>query len=172
MLDSREAIILLGWCQKDSRDSFKKPHRLKLGWLELWTLLNMDTSVTEGGLKVTLTIWLLMHGKEIRSIIGKKGQLVKKMREESGAHINISEGNCPERMITLAGLTNAVFKGFAMVIDWKRTPAALWPIAQLPVDVQSPWGWWSLLVTVALSSGKVVARSRKYKRVQGLRSRW
>ena len=73
--------------------------------------------MTEGGLKVALTIWLFMHGKEIRSIIGKKGQLVKKMREESGAHINISEGNCPERMITLAGLTNAVFKGFAMVID-------------------------------------------------------
>ncbi|XP_017695149.1 PREDICTED: poly(rC)-binding protein 2 isoform X3 [Lepidothrix coronata] len=58
-----------------------------------------------------------MHGKEVGSIIGKKGESVKKMREESGARINISEGNCPERIITLAGPTNAIFKAFAMIID-------------------------------------------------------
>uniref|UniRef100_A0A8C8YZW7 K Homology domain-containing protein n=1 Tax=Prolemur simus TaxID=1328070 RepID=A0A8C8YZW7_PROSS len=58
-----------------------------------------------------------MHGKEIGSIIGKKGESIKKMREESGARINISEGNCPERIITLAGPTNAIFKAFAMIID-------------------------------------------------------
>ncbi|XP_077339964.1 poly(rC)-binding protein 2 isoform X5 [Lithobates pipiens] len=39
------------------------------------------------------------------------------MREESGARINISEGNCPERIITLAGPTNAIFKAFSMIID-------------------------------------------------------
>uniref|UniRef100_A0A8C3LP90 Poly(rC) binding protein 2 n=1 Tax=Chrysolophus pictus TaxID=9089 RepID=A0A8C3LP90_CHRPC len=66
----------------------------------------MDTGVIEGGLNVTLTIRLLMHGKEVGSIIGK-----------SGARINISEGNCPERIITLAGPTNAIFKAFAMIID-------------------------------------------------------
>ncbi|XP_022266276.1 LOW QUALITY PROTEIN: poly(rC)-binding protein 2-like [Canis lupus familiaris] len=77
----------------------------------------MDTGVIEGGLNVTLTIRLLMHGKEVGSIIGKKGESVKKMREESGAGINISEGNCPERIITLAGPTNAIFKAFAMIID-------------------------------------------------------
>ncbi|KAM4840100.1 poly(rC)-binding protein 2 isoform X7 [Marmota monax] len=77
----------------------------------------MDTGVIEGGLNVTLTIRLLMHGKEVGSIIGKKGESVKKMREESGARINISEGNCPERIITLAGPTNAIFKAFAMIID-------------------------------------------------------
>lgn len=81
------------------------------------TLLDMDTGVIEGGLNVTLTIRLLMHGKEVGSIIGKKGESVKKMREESGARINISEGNCPERIITLAGPTNAIFKAFAMIID-------------------------------------------------------
>ncbi|KAK2511081.1 hypothetical protein Q9233_017236, partial [Columba guinea] len=68
--------------------------------------LKMDTGVIEGGLNVTLTIRLLMHGKEVGSIIGK-----------SGARINISEGNCPERIITLAGPTNAIFKAFAMIID-------------------------------------------------------
>ncbi|KAL6068567.1 hypothetical protein STEG23_000970 [Scotinomys teguina] len=62
-------------------------------------------------------VLLLMHGKEVGSIIGKKGESVKKMREESGARINISEGNCPERIITLAGPTNAIFKAFAMIID-------------------------------------------------------
>uniref|UniRef100_A0A8C9WD77 Poly(rC) binding protein 2 n=1 Tax=Scleropages formosus TaxID=113540 RepID=A0A8C9WD77_SCLFO len=39
------------------------------------------------------------------------------MRDESGARINISEGNCPERIITLAGPTNAIFKAFSMIID-------------------------------------------------------
>ncbi|KAM7339062.1 hypothetical protein ACRRTK_002546 [Alexandromys fortis] len=77
----------------------------------------MNTGVIEGGLNVTLTIRLLMHGKEVGSIIGKKGESVKKMHEESGARINISEGNCPERIITLAGPTNAIFKAFAMIID-------------------------------------------------------
>ncbi|CAO2600642.1 Poly(rC)-binding protein 2 [Lemmus lemmus] len=87
----------------------------------------MDTGVIEGGLNVTLTIRLLMHGKEVGSIIGKKGESVKKMREESGARINISEGNCPERIITLAGPTNAIFKAFAMIIDKleERPPVTL-----------------------------------------------
>ncbi|XP_041057486.1 poly(rC)-binding protein 3 isoform X2 [Carcharodon carcharias] len=75
----------------------------------------MDPKVTEGGLNVTLTIRLLMHGKEVGSIIGKKGETVKKMREESGARINISEGNCPERIVTITGPTDAIFKAFAMI---------------------------------------------------------
>uniref|UniRef100_A0A8C2V1S3 K Homology domain-containing protein n=1 Tax=Chinchilla lanigera TaxID=34839 RepID=A0A8C2V1S3_CHILA len=77
----------------------------------------VDTGVPEGELTVTLTIWLLMHGKEVGSIIRKKEESVKKMHKESGARINISEGNCPEQIITLAGPTNAIFKAFAMIID-------------------------------------------------------
>ncbi|XP_023571767.1 poly(rC)-binding protein 3 isoform X7 [Octodon degus] len=75
----------------------------------------MESKVSEGGLNVTLTIRLLMHGKEVGSIIGKKGETVKKMREESGARINISEGNCPERIVTITGPTDAIFKAFAMI---------------------------------------------------------
>uniref|UniRef100_A0A8C8AEH0 K Homology domain-containing protein n=1 Tax=Otus sunia TaxID=257818 RepID=A0A8C8AEH0_9STRI len=67
----------------------------------------MESKVSEGGLNVTLTIRLLMHGK--------KGETVKKMREESGARINISEGNCPERIVTITGPTDAIFKAFAMI---------------------------------------------------------
>ncbi|XP_069328299.1 poly(rC)-binding protein 3 isoform X1 [Eulemur rufifrons] len=75
----------------------------------------MESKVSEGGLNVTLTIRLLMHGKEVGSIIGKKGETVKKMREESAARINISEGNCPERIVTITGPTDAIFKAFAMI---------------------------------------------------------
>ncbi|XP_010214905.1 PREDICTED: poly(rC)-binding protein 3-like isoform X4 [Tinamus guttatus] len=74
-----------------------------------------DAKVSEGGLNVTLTIRLLMHGKEVGSIIGKKGETVKKMREESGARINISEGSCPERIVTITGPTDAIFKAFSMI---------------------------------------------------------
>ncbi|XP_016342089.1 poly(rC)-binding protein 3-like [Sinocyclocheilus anshuiensis] len=70
---------------------------------------------SEGGLNVTLTIRLLMHGKEVGSIIGKKGETVKKMREDSNARINISDGNCPERIVTITGPTDAIFKAFAMI---------------------------------------------------------
>uniref|UniRef100_A0A8C9AW16 Poly(rC) binding protein 3 n=1 Tax=Prolemur simus TaxID=1328070 RepID=A0A8C9AW16_PROSS len=73
----------------------------------------MESKVSEGGLNVTLTIRLLMHGK-VRAG-GAKGETVKKMREESAARINISEGNCPERIVTITGPTDAIFKAFAMI---------------------------------------------------------
>ncbi|KAG7281842.1 hypothetical protein CRUP_030352, partial [Coryphaenoides rupestris] len=44
-----------------------------------------------------------------------KGETVKKMREESSARINISEGNCPERIVTITGATDAIFRAFAML---------------------------------------------------------
>ncbi|NXP90326.1 PCBP3 protein, partial [Passerina amoena] len=75
----------------------------------------MESKVSEGGLNVTLTIRLLMHGKVRGSRSGGKGETVKKMREESGARINISEGNCPERIVTITGPTDAIFKAFAMI---------------------------------------------------------
>ncbi|NWT07132.1 PCBP2 protein, partial [Mionectes macconnelli] len=92
----------------------------------------MDTGVIEGGLNVTLTIRLLMHGKVCGVCL-----------PQSGARINISEGNCPERIITLAGPTNAIFKAFAMIIDkleevclrHKPPPhRTLWPSSH-------PWGY-------------------------------
>ncbi|NXI32506.1 PCBP3 protein, partial [Sterrhoptilus dennistouni] len=75
----------------------------------------MESKVSEGGLNVTLTIRLLMHGKVRGSHSRGKGETVKKMREESGARINISEGNCPERIVTITGPTDAIFKAFAMI---------------------------------------------------------
>ncbi|NWY33377.1 PCBP2 protein, partial [Pheucticus melanocephalus] len=84
----------------------------------------MDTGVIEGGLNVTLTIRLLMHGKVRGRALSPAGDPQESRSTEvafaslqSGARINISEGNCPERIITLAGPTNAIFKAFAMIID-------------------------------------------------------
>ncbi|MBZ3891360.1 Poly(rC)-binding protein 2 [Sciurus carolinensis] len=77
----------------------------------------MGTSVNEGGLNVPLIIRLLTYVKEVGSIIVKKEKSVKKIRKDCGARINISEGNCPERKVTLAGPTNVIFKVFAMIID-------------------------------------------------------
>uniref|UniRef100_A0A7N4P835 K Homology domain-containing protein n=1 Tax=Sarcophilus harrisii TaxID=9305 RepID=A0A7N4P835_SARHA len=65
--------------------------------------------VSEGGFNITLTIQLLLYGKEVGSIIGKK-ESVKKMCEEN-------EGNCSERIINLSGPTNAIVKDFAMIAD-------------------------------------------------------
>ncbi|XP_060896881.1 poly(rC)-binding protein 3 isoform X2 [Labrus mixtus] len=74
-----------------------------------------EDMATDGNLNVTLTLRLLMHGKEVGSIIGKKGETVKKMREESGARINISEGSSPERIVTITGPTESIFRAFSMI---------------------------------------------------------
>ncbi|NXE27924.1 PCBP3 protein, partial [Ardeotis kori] len=70
----------------------------------------MESKVSEGGLNVTLTIRLLMHGKVRGS---RPGGLPFSF--QSGARINISEGNCPERIVTITGPTDAIFKAFAMI---------------------------------------------------------
>ncbi|XP_055325269.1 poly(rC)-binding protein 3 isoform X4 [Sitodiplosis mosellana] len=69
----------------------------------------------KGDPSVTLTIRLIMQGKEVGSIIGKKGEIVNRFREESGAKINISDGSCPERIVTVSGSTNAIFKAFSLI---------------------------------------------------------
>ncbi|XP_049821070.1 poly(rC)-binding protein 3 isoform X2 [Aethina tumida] len=53
--------------------------------------------------------------KEVGSIIGKKGEIVKRFREESGAKINISDGSCPERIVTVTGSTSSIFKAFTLI---------------------------------------------------------
>ncbi|XP_030762030.1 poly(rC)-binding protein 3 isoform X2 [Sitophilus oryzae] len=71
--------------------------------------------ITNDDPNVTLTIRLIMQGKEVGSIIGKKGEIVNRFREESGAKINISDGSCPERIVTVTGSTNAIFKAFSLI---------------------------------------------------------
>ncbi|XP_063767040.1 poly(rC)-binding protein 2-like isoform X2 [Eleginops maclovinus] len=77
--------------------------------------MSCEQDFGDGAMGVTLTLRLLMHGKEVGSIIGKKGETVKRIREESSARINISEGLCPERIITISGPTECVFRAFSMI---------------------------------------------------------
>lgn len=66
-------------------------------------------------MNLLLTIRLLMQGKEVGSIIGKRGDQIKRIREESGAKINISDGSCPERIVTITGSLATINKAFAMI---------------------------------------------------------
>uniref|UniRef100_A0A3B4Z5H0 Poly(rC)-binding protein 4-like n=1 Tax=Stegastes partitus TaxID=144197 RepID=A0A3B4Z5H0_9TELE len=59
--------------------------------------MNCEQDFGDGGLGVTLTLRLLMHGKV------------------STARVNISEGSCPERIITITGSTDSVFRAFTMI---------------------------------------------------------
>ncbi|XP_074861519.1 poly(rC)-binding protein 4 [Carettochelys insculpta] len=74
-----------------------------------------DPGLEEPDLNITLTLRMLMHGKEVGSIIGKKGETVKRIREQSSARITISEGSCPERITTITGSTDAVFRAVSMI---------------------------------------------------------
>uniref|UniRef100_A0A7N5KRG1 K Homology domain-containing protein n=1 Tax=Ailuropoda melanoleuca TaxID=9646 RepID=A0A7N5KRG1_AILME len=77
--------------------------------------IGSDNGLDETELSITLTLRMLMHGKEVGSIIGKKGETVKKIREQSTARITISEGSCPERITTVTGSTDAVFRAVSMI---------------------------------------------------------
>ena len=65
---------------------------------------------------VNLTLRCLMTGKEVGPIIGKGGEIIHNIREESGAKIHISDGSCPERVITVTGTTHAIFKVNILVL--------------------------------------------------------
>uniref|UniRef100_A0A8C3TAJ5 Poly(rC) binding protein 4 n=1 Tax=Chelydra serpentina TaxID=8475 RepID=A0A8C3TAJ5_CHESE len=68
-----------------------------------------DTGLEEPELNITLTLRMLMHGKV------SKGETVKRIREQSSARITISEGSCPERITTITGSTDAVFRAVSMI---------------------------------------------------------
>ena len=65
-----------------------------------------DSSMSSGN----MTLRTLMSGKEVGPIIGKGGEIINNIREESGAKIHISDGSCPERIITVTGSKDAIFK--------------------------------------------------------------
>ncbi|XP_042877939.1 poly(rC)-binding protein 3-like isoform X3 [Penaeus indicus] len=74
-----------------------------------------NKSLSTEGPSASLSMRLLMQGKEVGSIIGKKGEIVKRFREESGAKINISDGSCPERIVTVTGNTDSIFTAFKLI---------------------------------------------------------
>uniref|UniRef100_A0A2K6KBF4 K Homology domain-containing protein n=1 Tax=Rhinopithecus bieti TaxID=61621 RepID=A0A2K6KBF4_RHIBE len=95
----------------------------------------MESKVSEGGLNVTLTIRLLMH--VFVSLSTDFGP--RPTGPRSGARINISEGNCPERIVTITGPTDAIFKAFAMIAYKFEEVTSLPPVT--PSDAEA---WWCL----------------------------
>lgn len=71
--------------------------------------------MSESNGQLALTIRLLMQGKEVGSIIGKKGDNIKRFREVSGAKINVSDSSCQDRIVTLAGNLDEVYNAFTMI---------------------------------------------------------
>lgn len=60
---------------------------------------------------------------------------------QSGARINISEGNCPERIVTITGPTDAIFKAFAMIAyKFEEVRCRLGP-APAPRGLPGPSRW-------------------------------
>ncbi|XP_009868097.1 PREDICTED: poly(rC)-binding protein 4-like, partial [Apaloderma vittatum] len=53
-----------------------------------------------------------------------KGETVKRIREQSSARITISEGCCPERITTITGSTDAVFRAVSMIAFKLEEPAS------------------------------------------------
>lgn len=98
------------------------------------TMAAVDTKALDGP-SVTLTVRLIMQGKEVGSIIGKKGDNIKKFREESGAKINISDGSCPERIVTVTGSTEAILKAFSLIA---RKFEEMLSLLCLPVQTVGP----------------------------------
>ncbi|XP_078517286.1 poly(rC)-binding protein 4 [Lissotriton helveticus] len=74
-----------------------------------------DSVLDDIAQKITLTLRMLMLGKEVGSIIGKKGETIKGIREQSSARVSISEGPSPSRITTITGPTDAVFEAVSMI---------------------------------------------------------
>jgi hypothetical protein len=64
---------------------------------------------------VTLNLRAIMSGREIGSIIGRGGETINSIREESGANIYISDGSLPERLVAVKGPTDSVYKAYTRI---------------------------------------------------------
>ncbi|NXS59037.1 PCBP4 protein, partial [Brachypteracias leptosomus] len=71
----------------------------------------MGGSPEETELSITLTLRMLMHGK----VMGGGFGTAQRGQQCSGARITISEGCCPERITTITGSTDAVFRAVSMI---------------------------------------------------------
>ncbi|NXG37218.1 PCBP4 protein, partial [Dromaius novaehollandiae] len=83
-----------------------------------------DCSSEDTELSITLTLRMLMHGKV--SARGRRGARVPAALGGGAARITISEGSCPERITTITGSTDAVFRAVSMIafkLEEVGTPA-------------------------------------------------
>ncbi|NWX18562.1 PCBP4 protein, partial [Aegotheles bennettii] len=71
----------------------------------------VGSSPEETELSITLTLRMLMHGKVTAGPGTAHG-----VQHCPGARITISEGSCPERITTITGSTDAVFRAVSMIV--------------------------------------------------------
>lgn len=79
------------------------------------TMQQPPQQLSDSNGQLALTIRLLMQGKEVGSIIGKKGDNIRRFREVSGAKINVSDSSCPDRIVTLSGTLDEVYNALSMI---------------------------------------------------------
>ena len=60
--------------------------------------------------KVSITLRTIVTGPEAGCIIGRGGEAVNNIRDESGAKIRIEGSSQQERIITVDGPTDSIFK--------------------------------------------------------------
>ena len=64
-----------------------------------------------------LTLRMILAGREVGVIIGKAGETINTIRQTSGARIHISDGSCPERVITVVGAPEAVCEAYSLMCE-------------------------------------------------------
>ena len=62
-----------------------------------------------------ITLRLLLSGEEVQYLFGVKEQLVDQLRQQTGAGILVSEPGAHERVLTLTGTLDIVYKAFSLV---------------------------------------------------------
>ncbi|VDM13267.1 unnamed protein product [Wuchereria bancrofti] len=75
--------------------------------------MNRTCSTQEGSSSSVPHLSIILT--EVGSIIGKRGDHIKLIRDQSGAKINISDGSCPERIVTITGSIGTINKAFGMI---------------------------------------------------------
>jgi len=63
----------------------------------------------------TMVLRSLVTGPEAGSIIGRKGESIKNMREETKAKISIDGSSAQERVVTVEGKTDSIFKAYTTI---------------------------------------------------------
>jgi len=65
--------------------------------------------------KVSITLRTIVTGPEAGCIIGRGGDVVNSIRDESGAKVKIEGSSQQERIITVDGPTDSIFKAYTLI---------------------------------------------------------
>jgi len=77
----------------------------------------VDQPLSSDNVGNNLTLRMILAGREVGVIIGKAGETINTIRQTSGARIHISDGSCPERVITAVGAPEAVCEAYSLMCE-------------------------------------------------------